>query len=94
MKRLFLLTFIFFSVIFLFSCGEEIGSGGGGDFAFDLKEAKNGELTGCTDPLAMNYQPGAAFDNNSCVYAEVTCEDVDYVLDVKTSTFFPEFDRE
>ena len=32
------------------------------------------EIYGCTDPYALNYNPGATEDDASCIYDEIECE--------------------
>ena len=43
------------------------GAQGNGDF--QLEVGANGCATGCTDPTALNYDPVAATDDGSCIYA-------------------------
>jgi len=46
-------------------------------------------LFGCTDPEAINYDPLAAIDNNSCIYEEVPSE-IEGCTDSKATNYNPD----
>jgi hypothetical protein len=47
--------------------------GGGDNVAYAVKF--DSEISGCNDPIALNYNPDAIVDDGSCLYEEAGCND-------------------
>ena len=54
----------------------DIVSGGNGSYNFVVGDAP---ITGCTDATALNYNPSATIDDDSCIPVIEGCMDADYV---------------
>lgn len=63
----------------LFPAGLEVAGSLEHDFAVN---SNCNPLVGCTDPLAINYNPDAVIDDGSCIYSEC---DIDFIIIPDTS---------